>query len=562
MQMTEEAIRKVFVRAGEPVGVIGGADGRYRREGDALVVLPDERWGNPVCADACLDETDFHIHARLTLDRLAATGASVLLGGHYHYSQSRPEGNLAFRICLDTDRYPARKACNKPMQIVHGTMHPRQSWFLADDTSEKHVVGKSLDYFQPGKPFDVDIYRREAELTFAINGREVFRASLNDGSCIPVGRCGDDGWPISFGFLPGRGTIRIHDFWAEGRFPGPVFPTTDAWQFNYAGYTHYRIPSLCQTATGGLLAFVEARRSRLSRIWEWEYALVKDEVHCLMKRSDDNGQTWSEQQTVIDQGVSYEARDPSPLLDRDTGEIFLFTRGGPWMVSSRDEGRSWSEPRSLAEAAPGEFKDSTPGVANCAIQLRHGSFRGRLLLALSTKSTIGLIFSDDHGKTWQPGALTTFSGACEPTIVELSHGRVIVSPRIGPRIGAQPPGRLFLFSNDGGASFSETGYEPAIPIPGQGELLACEPTNAPTREGVRPIVFCGAAEDKTRLTLMVSLDDGRTWPVSRVIDDGSAANLALVALPGGEVGVLYERDKYRRLSFQRVDLAALIKQEP
>ena len=46
--------------------------------------------------------------------------------------------------------------------------------------------------------------------------------------------------------------------------------------------------------------------------------------------------------------------------------------------------------------------------------------------------------------------------------------------------------------------------------------------------------------------------------ISKVIDDGSAANLALVALPGSVVGVLYERDKYRRLSFQRVELEALI----
>ncbi len=58
---------------------------------------------------------------------------------------------------------------------------------------------------------------------------------------------------------------------------------------------------------------------------------------------------------------------------------------------------------------------------------------------------------------------------------------------------------------------------------------------------------------------MVSLDDGRTWPISRVIDDGSAANLGLVVLPGGRV--LYERDNYWRLSFQRVDLATVLNLE-
>jgi sialidase-1 len=181
-----------------------------------------------------------------------------------------------------------------------------------------------------------------------------------------------------------------------------------------------------------------------------------------------------------------------------------------------------------------------------------------LALAGGNGNVIGLLLSDDHGKTWQPGALTPSYASSEPCVIELSDGRIIVSPRRGDGgIG----GRLFLISTDGGASFAETRYEPAIPIPGQGELLAFDPPDAVDTEKVRPIIFCGAAENKTKLTMLVSLDDGRTWPISRVIDDGSAANLAMVALPGGQVGVLYERDKYRRLSFQRVDLAAVLKLE-
>ena len=108
------------------------------------------------------------------------------------------------------------------------------------------------------------------------------------------------------------------------------------------------------------------------------------------------------------------------------------------------------------------------------------------------------------------------------------------------------------------SSISETRIEPGIPIPGQGELLACDPPDQAAAGTVRPLVFCGAAENKTRLSLLASLDDGRTWPIARVIDDGSAANLALTALPGGAVGVLYERDKYRRLSFQRINLSDLL----
>ena len=153
--MTEKKSRKVFVRAGEPVGGIGGDDSRCRREAEAFVLLPDERWGNPVFAAACLDERDFHLHARLTLDRLAGTGASVLIGGHYHYSQSRPEGNHTFRVCLDEDIVPAHKTLDKEMRIVHGRTNPGKHWNLTDNLSEKQVVGGSREFFRPGEPFTI-----------------------------------------------------------------------------------------------------------------------------------------------------------------------------------------------------------------------------------------------------------------------------------------------------------------------------------------------------------------------------------------------------------------------
>jgi sialidase-1 len=557
--MDVEKGRRIFVQAGEPIAMIGGMDARSRREGDALVVLPDERWGNPVFAKACLSDGDFHIHARLTLDELAGTGASVLLGGHYHYAQSRPEGNYTFRISLDEDTVVADKTTlDRDMHIVHGRSNPRQHWNLEATLAEKAIVGVSGKHIQPGKPFAIDIVRQGDELTFQIDGQDIFRTDLSRGDRIDVGRCGDSGWPIIVGLLPGHGTLRIHDFWAQGTFPEPVFPTSDVFCLNTHGYTHYRIPSLCQIPGGPLLAFIEARLSRLSRTWEWEGDWVKDEIHCVMKVSHDHGQTWSEQQTVIDRGITYEARGPAPVYDVETGELFLFTGPSLWMISSNDQGRTWSEPRSLAEACPAEFWAMRPGVGNCAIQLRHGPHRGRLLVALDLPPAIGVIYSDDHGRTWKPGAVGTFSGACEPTVVELSDGRVIVSPRIGPRRGPKATGRLFMTSHDGGATFAQTRYEPGIPVPGQGELVAVEPPEGSPPHAVRPIVFCGSAEAKTRPTVYVSLDDGKTWPIAKVIDDGACANLALAALPGGAVGVFYERDKYLRVSLQRVDLNALI----
>jgi sialidase-1 len=565
--MTSKTNRKVFIRDGDPVGVIGSDLERCRREGDALLVLPDERWGNPVFADACLADRDFHIHAKLSLDRLAGDGASLLLGGQYCEHWTRPEGNHTFRICFDEDVAPSFKSPAKQMRIVYGRTEPRRPWVPGDDAPGRPAAGVSRDFFRPGEPFTIDLSRQGETLVFSINGREVFRTGPGEAGLVPFGRRGEPGAPVNFGLLPGRGTLRIYEFRAEGQFAEPAFPTTDAWQLNSGGYSHYRTPALCVTAGGRLLAFAEARRAYLSRGWEWEHIqgieILSGEIHCVMKHSDDDGRTWSEQKIVIDRGATYDARYPVPLPDRETGELFLFTQGA-WVIASRDDGQTWSGPRSLTGALPGNWKSGNfnksmvPGTANSAIQLRRGRFKGRLLVAFHAKSAVGLVQSDDHGKTWQPGALAAVDMAGDPSVVELSDGRVLASPRIGPRNGQPPPGRPFLVSHDGGASFAETRFEPDLPASGQGAILAVDLPDAGAAGTVRPIVFCGAAERGTRLTMIVSLDDGRTWPVSRVIDDGSAANLALVALPGGEVGVLYERDKYRRLSFQRVNLARLI----
>lgn len=578
MKGNDENSRRDFVLAGKSVGLLGSDAKRLRQEDDALVVSPDERWGNPIFGDACLEEDDFHIHARVTLDRLAGTGVSLLLGGHYHYNWSRAQGNYTFRICLDQDTTPSQKTRIKDTCIVYGGANPREYWHADTRMGEKQVFGPAREHIQPGEPFTLDLYRRGKELTLEINGTTIFCIPFEEDSSpllgrngshgyhmsthlqeiITPGRSGDTGWPVSVGFLPDQGTLRIHDFYAEGSFIQPAFPASDPWQINTGDYGIYRIPSVCRTPGGRLLAFAEARRSYLSRGWECHLntgsEMLSAELHCAMKSSDDGGRTWSEQTIIpqLNRGKTYEARDPSPLVDHDTGEIFLFTRG-PYMVSSTDGGQTWSEPRLLTEAETGGWKNLTSGTGNSAIQLRRGAFKGRLIASLYGGGAVTLIISDDHGKTWQPGASHLGAKNGEPSILELSDGRLMVSPRHRD----DHLGRLFMISEDGGETYAQKRYEPTLAMAGQGEIVAAEPLE--TANGtVRPIACCGPAANKTKLTFAVSLDDGETWPISEVIDDGSAANLALVALPDGHVGVLYERDKYRRLCFQRVDLAALI----
>ena len=63
------------------------------------------------------------------------------------------------------------------------------------------------------------------------------------------------------------------------------------------------------------------------------------------------------------------------------------------------------------------------------------------------------------------------------------------------------------------------------------------------------------------MTIRVSSDGGKSWPVKHVLHDGSAAYSCLSVLPDGDLGVLYERDQYRQLFFERVGRQTLLKSD-
>ena len=82
-----------------------------------------------------------------------------------------------------------------------------------------------------------------------------------------------------------------------------------------------------------------------------------------------------------------------------------------------------------------------------------------------------------------------------------------------------------------------------------------------TRDGYAKnrLLFSNPAHRSKRanMTVRLSYDDGKSWPVSKVVHAGPSAYSCLTVLPDGTIGLLYENGRdspYEQVSFARFNL--------
>ena len=331
------------------------------------------------------------------------------------------------------------------------------------------------------------------------------------------------------------------------------------------GYMEYRIPTLVVTAKGTLLAITEAGKTSS------DYG----DRDLLLRRSDDGGRTWTRKvEMIIDRGKS-RVGSPAVVVDRQSGRIHLLTcvdSKQALHTFSDDDGKSWARPRDITPVlkAFGErFEwnraDIGPGLG---IVLARGKHKGRFVqqMWLTKDEKVwrsGVIYSDDRGKTWKPGGLAANpdlnTNECTP--YEGADGTLYLNLRGGgahAKAGRRPC-RIAAKSTDGGLSWTKPEYDENLIGP---QCLAATCRYSWPEEGRGLVLFSNPADEKQRInmTIRVSYDDGRTWPVSRQIYAGPSAYSCLVRLPSGDVGLLYERGKkyrYAKMTFARIPIAWL-----
>lgn len=360
----------------------------------------------------------------------------------------------------------------------------------------------------------------------------------------------------------------------------PVKPATAAvqpqkirvFEQNTEGYHTFRIPSLLVTTRGKLLALCEGRRKG---------ANDSGDVDLVCKRSEDGGKTWGSLQTVWDDRENT-CGNPCPVLDNATGDIWLlmtWNRGDdaePAIIAqqskdtrrvfvsrSTDEGLSWSTPREITDqvkARDWTWYATGPGAG---IQMTRGPKAGRLIVpcdhieAQTRAYRSHVIYSDDHGQTWHLGGVAPNPQVNECELVEVNDGHLLLNMRNYDRAH---PTRQAAWSADGGQSWSGQQHVPELIEP------ICQASirrhSWPKADQAGIVLFSNPASDKrANMTIRASFDEGRTWPVARVLDPGPSAYSCLSVLPEGDVGLLYEkgmRSPYEEIAFARCPIGWLI----
>lgn len=334
-----------------------------------------------------------------------------------------------------------------------------------------------------------------------------------------------------------------------------LFQRQDLFTRDFGGYTMYRIPGICFTPGGAVLAHAEAR---FGRGGDW------DKIDIVMRRSFNGGLTWDEPRRILDHQDfgNGPLHNFNTIVDHENGIVhvlFCYGYARAFTMRSVDDGASFSSPREITATFEDFRKEYDWGVL--AIGLPNGirtRGSGRLIIPvwLSTSHTAAhrpnrcaTIFSDDEGATWQRGEMVpdVVPNLNESGIVELEDGSVLLNMRNG--IGVQR--RLISRSPDGINGWSSPQLDPQLLEPtcqgtlfrhswadeGESRILFCNPDNIGGEDAKGSSIF----RVRRNLTVKLSLDECRSWAFSRVIEPGYAGYSALAVCADQTVLCLFER---------------------
>ena len=224
------------------------------------------------------------------------------------------------------------------------------------------------------------------------------------------------------------------------------------------------------------------------------------------------------------------------------------------MVRSKDDGKTWSKPENWTK----RLKDPkwylfAPAPGN-GINLADGT----LVMPTQGRDHTGVPFSNlmwskDHGKSWNVSQAAR-SNTTECSVAELSDGSLMLNIRDNRnrQDKSKTNGRAVSVTKDLGKTWKiHSSDHGALPEPVcMASLLSHQLSDG------RHVLFFSNPNDKfkrQKMTVQMSLDDGKTWPRKILLDAKGGAYSSLVMVDCQTLGILYESSR-ADLIFQTIQL--------
>ena len=314
-----------------------------------------------------------------------------------------------------------------------------------------------------------------------------------------------------------------------------------------AGSISYRIPAIITAADGSLVTATDKR---------WNHTGdLSAKIDPVIRRSTDNGKTWSAPVTIANFGGATGAGDCAFVLDKTNGDLlclfvaekgfFASTAANPIKIQycrSTDNGITWGAPIDITNQVYGAgcsnpITQNWQGVfigSGRQFQMRDGTIVVALVVRDGT-STINnyIMSSNDSGITWTVSTAIAETGGDEAKLVELNNGNLMMSIRNSGT-------RRFNISTDNGLSWGTAYNQTDMTDPNcDGDFIRYTSTldGYDKNRLLHTIPF---ASNRTNVSVLMSTDEGATWPVRKTIFSGASAYSSLTVLPDGTMGIYYE----------------------
>ena len=236
-----------------------------------------------------------------------------------------------------------------------------------------------------------------------------------------------------------------------------------------------------------------------------------------------------------------------------------------YMKYSDDDGKTWSDPillNGMVKAEDSRVLVTGPGRG---MQIKNGEYKGRLIVPVYDTAQSGIIYSDDHGATWNyaKGPSTKKAAMSESQIVEMPDGTLHVYARsTGSKIAE-------AVSLDGGKTWTEAAYVPGMTQPGWGSQLSVIRYGG-LIEGKPALIMStpagvGNYRRDGRVKIGLITDTGKEgsekykidWTYDYSVDSKNAgfAYSCLSELPNHQIGLMYEKyDSYNPAELHSQDI--------